>query len=439
MTNPPTGGDPRPDIGIKQPDRPKLLEVLGPGLITGASDDDPSGIATYSQVGAQFGYNMAWSMLFSWPLMCAIQEISARIGRVTGRGIAGNLKRHYPRPVLVVLVGLLLVANTLNLGADLGAMGAALKLVIGGPQLLYVAAFALASTLLEIFARYSRYVSVLKWLTLALFAYVGVTFVVHVPWATVAWKLVAPHIDWTPAYITALVAVFGTTISPYLFFWQAEEEVEELKERAGARPLERAPRQARKEFARIRWDTYIGMAFSNLVALFIIITCAATLNAHGITNIQTSAQAAEALRPIAGRAAFAVFALGIVGTGLLAVPVLAGSAAYAVGEAFGWHVGLTRKFKRAHAFYGVIAASMLVGAALNFTPIDPIKALFWSAVINGVVSVPVMGMMLLLGANAEVMGRFTLTRGLKTTGWLATGVMAAAVTAMFVTMATGGS
>jgi Mn2+/Fe2+ NRAMP family transporter len=423
---------------VKQPERPKLLEVLGPGLITGASDDDPSGIATYSQVGAQFGFNMAWAMLFSWPLMCAIQEISARIGRVTGRGIAGNLKQHYPRPVLAVLVGLLLIANTLNLGADLGAMGAALKLVIGGQQLFYVAAFAVASTLLEIFARYSRYVSVLKWLTLALFAYVGVTLVVHVPWGTVAWRLVAPHIEWTPAYITALVAIFGTTISPYLFFWQAEEEVEEVKERKGAKPLERAPRQARKEFTRIRWDTYIGMAFSNLVALFIIITCAATLNAHGVTNIQTSAQAAEALRPIAGPAAFFVFALGIVGTGLLAVPVLAGSAAYAVGEAFGWHVGLARKFSRAHAFYGTIAVSMLVGAVLNFTPIDPIKALFWSAVINGVVSVPVMVMMMLLGANSKVMGKFTLPRGLKTVGWIATAVMAAVVAAMLVTMALGG-
>ena len=439
MTKATAPGAPNRHEDVKQPERPKLLQVLGPGLITGASDDDPSGIATYSQGGAQFGFNMAWAMLFSWPLMCAIQEISARLGRVTGRGIAGNLKLHYPRPVLAVLIALLLIANTLNLGADLGAMGAALKLVIGGNALYYVGAFAVVSTLLEIFARYSRYVSVLKWLTLALFAYVGVTFVVHVPWGTVALRLVAPHIDWTPAYITALVAIFGTTISPYLFFWQAEEEVEEVKERDGAKPLERAPKQAKAEFARIRLDTYIGMGISNVVALFIIVTCAATLNAHGITNIQTSAQAAEALRPIAGPAAFFVFALGIVGTGLLAVPVLAGSAAYAVGEAFGWHVGLSRKFNRAHAFYATIAVSMLVGAALNFTPIDPIKALFWSAVINGVVSVPVMVMMMLLGANPAVMGKFTLTWGLKTVGWLATGVMALAVAAMFVTMAMGKS
>ena len=380
---------------------------------------------------------MAWAMLFSLPLMCAIQEISARIGRVTGRGIAGNLKLHYPRPVLAVLVGLLLVANTLNLGADLGAMGAALRLVIGGNALFYVGAFAVVSTVLEIFVRYSRYVSVLKWLTLALFAYVGVAFVVHVPWGTVAYRLVAPHISWTPAYITALVAILGTTISPYLFFWQAEEEVEEVKERDGAKPLSRSPRAAKAEFARIRLDTYIGMAISNIVALFIIVTCAATLNAHGITDIQTSAQAAKALQPIAGKAAFLVFALGIVGTGLLAVPVLAGSAAYAVGEAFGWHVGLARRLRRAPAFYAVIAASMVVGALLNVTPIDPIKALFWTAVINGVVAVPVMAMMMLMGVRTDIMGRFTLTRGLRIVGWLATAVMAVAVAAMFVTMAMG--
>ncbi|WP_293898875.1 NRAMP family divalent metal transporter [Phenylobacterium sp.] len=436
MTLPPAAPDP-PDA-VKQPERPKLLQVLGPGLITGASDDDPSGIATYSQAGAQFGFNMAWTMLFSLPFMCAIQEISAHIGRVTGRGIAGNIKRHYPGPVLAGLVGLLLVANTLNLGADLGAMAAALKLVIGGPELFYVALFAVLSAGLEIFVRYSRYVSVLKWLTLALFAYVGVAFVVHMPWATVGLHLIAPHIQWTPAYITTFVAILGTTISPYLFFWQAEEEVEEVKERPGARPLDRAPAQASGEFARIRFDTYVGMALSNAVALFIILTTAATLNAHGVTDIQTSAQAALALQPIAGPAVFAVFALGIVGTGLLAVPVLAGSAAYAVGEAFGWHVGLARKFHRAKAFYGVIVAATVIGALLNFTTIDPIKALFWSAVINGVVAVPVMGMMMLLSSRRDAMGEFTLSGPLKVMGWLATALMAAASVTMFAMWGKGG-
>ncbi|MES2087215.1 MAG: divalent metal cation transporter [Pseudomonadota bacterium] len=434
MTQTATPGAPTPDEAVKKPERPKLLSVLGPGLITGASDDDPSGIATYSQAGAQFGFNMAWLMLFSWPLMCAIQEISARIGRVTGRGIAGNLKQHYPRGVLGVLVALLLVANTINLGADLGAMAAALKLVIGGPALLYVAGFGILSVLLEVFVRYARYVSVLKWLTIVLFAYVGVVFVVHVPWGTVALRLVAPKIDWTQAYLTTLVAILGTTISPYLFFWQAEEEVEEVKERDGAKPLARAPGQAGPELKRIRLDTYLGMGFSNVVALFIILTTAATLNAHGVTNIQTSAQAAEALRPIAGQATFVVFALGIVGTGLLAVPVLAGSAAYAVGEAFGWHVGLARKFGRAKGFYTTIIVATVVGAALNFTSIDPIKALFWSAVINGVVAVPVMTMMMLLASRTKVMGRFTLPLPLKLVGWAATAVMGAAAVGMFATM-----
>ncbi|MGI4878942.1 MAG: NRAMP family divalent metal transporter, partial [Janthinobacterium lividum] len=358
---------------IKQPERPKLLQILGPGLITGASDDDPSGIATYSQAGAQFGYDLGWVMLFSLPLMCAIQEISARIGRVTGRGIAGNLRLHYARPVVYSLVALLLVANTINLGADLGAMAAAIQLVAGGPALLYVALFALLSVVLEIFVRYSRYVSVLKWLTLSLFAYVGVAFVVHIPWGHVAYRMIVPHPTWSAAYLTIVVAIFGTTISPYLFFWQAEEEVEEVRERTGARPLIRAPDQAFAEFRRIRWDTYLGMMFSNLVALFVILTAAATLNAHGITDIQTSAQAAEALRPIAGPLVFAVFALGIVGTGLLALPVLAGSAAYAVGEAVGAHVGLARKLGHARFFYGVIIAATVVGAILNFTPLDPIK------------------------------------------------------------------
>jgi NRAMP (natural resistance-associated macrophage protein)-like metal ion transporter len=430
MTNTVTGG---------VPGKAKtLLQVLGPGLITGASDDDPSGIATYSQAGAQFGFNTGWTLLVSWPLMCAIQEISARIGRVTGRGLAANVQQHYPNSVVGVLVTLLLVANTINIGADLGAMAAALKLVTGGPELVFVAGFALFCVGTEVFVQYNRYVRVLKWLTLALLTYVAVAFVVHIPWGTVALRMVAPQIEWTPAYITVVVAILGTTISPYLFFWQAEEEVEEVKERDGAKPLERAPHQAKEEFKRIRLDTYIGMALSNLVALFIMLTTAATLHAHGVTDIQTSAQAAEALRPVAGPAVFVIFALGIIGTGLLAVPVLAGSAAYAVGESLGWHVGLTRKPRRAKGFYSVIAAATLVGGLLNFSSLDPIKALFWSAVINGVVAVPVMAMMMLLGSRQQVMGRFVLPMPLKVVGWAATAVMGAAAVAMFATMGNGG-
>ena len=421
---------------VKQPDKPSLLSIMGPGLITGASDDDPSGIATYSQAGAQFGFSLGWVILFSLPLLCTIQEVSARIGRVTGRGLAGVIKLHFPRPVLVVLVGLLVVANTINLGADLGAMAAALKLLIGGPQLAYVAAFGLASVLLEVFMRYSRYVSVLKWLTLSLFAYVAVAFVVKTPWSTVGYHLLTPNIAFEAKYLTMVVAILGTTISPYLFFWQAEEEVEEVKERPGAIPLIRAPDQAKSEFRRIRIDTYVGMAFAHLVALFIIISTAVTLHAHGVTDIQTSAEAALALKPIAGPFVFLVFALGIIGTGLLGLPILAGSAAFALGETFGWHVGLARKPRRAPAFYATIAVATLVGIGLNFSAIDPIKALFWSAVVNGVVATPIMVMMMVLSSSKKVMGDFTLPTGLKLVGWVATAVMALASVAMFATWGT---
>jgi NRAMP (natural resistance-associated macrophage protein)-like metal ion transporter len=419
---------------VKQPERPRLLQILGPGLITGASDDDPSGIATYSQAGAQFGYDLGWTLLFSWPLMCAIQEISARIGRVTGHGLAGNLKRRYPAAALYPMIALLVIANTINLGADLGAMAAAAGLLVKGPQLLFVALFAAVILALEVFVRYARYVSVLKWLSLSLFAYVGVALVVQVPWASVGHRLIEPAISLRKDYLTVVVAILGTTISPYLFFWQAEEEVEEVREREDAEPLRLAPEQARPEFRRIRIDTLIGMAFSNLVALAIVVSTAATLNAHGVTSIQTSSQAAEALRPIAGPLAFVIFALGIVGTGLLAAPVLAGSAAYALGEAFGWRVGLSRKLKRAKHFYAVLAALMLAGALLNFTPIDPIKALFWSAVINGVVAVPVMAMMMHLSTQPKVMGRFVLPPALRLVGWAATAVMGAAAVGMFATL-----
>ena len=417
----------------KQPERPKLFEIMGPGLITGASDDDPSGIATYSQAGAQFGYALGWTLVLTYPLMCAIQRISAEIGRVTGRGLAGNLRRHYPGWLLNAMVGLLLLANIINIGADLGAMGAALKLLVAGPLLVYVAGFGLLSVVLEVFLRYARYVSVLKWLTLSLFAYVATVFVVGVPWGTVFGHLLVPHISLRADYLTVVVAVFGTTISPYLFFWQAGEEVEDMNERADSASLLDEPSAAPRELRRIRIDTYVGMGLSNIVALFIVWTTAATLNAHGITNIQTSSQAAEALRPLAGPFAFTVFALGIIGTGMLTVPVLAGSAAYAVGEARGWPIGLGRQPQKARAFYATIAAATVIGVVLNFTPLDPVKALVWSAVVNGVVAVPIMVMTVLMAARRDVMGDFAIGPVLKALGWLATAVMAVAALGMFAT------
>jgi NRAMP (natural resistance-associated macrophage protein)-like metal ion transporter len=410
-----------------------LLGLLGPGLITGASDDDPSGIATYSQAGAQFGYSMVWVMLFTWPLMAAIQEISARIGRVTGHGIAGNIRRYYPTWLLRGIVALLLAANIINLGADLGAMGEALRLLVGGPPRLYVVAFAVGCALLEIFVRYERYVSILKWTSVSLFAYVATTLVVDVPWAQVAYNLVVPTLSWDKDYIVAIVAVLGTTITPYCFFWQSSQEAEDERIDPAAHALIDAPGEARSEINRIRIDTYLGMGFSNLISLFIIITTAATLHAHGITDIQTSSRAAEALRPIAGVFTFALFAAGIIGIGALSVPVLAGSAAYALGEALDWPTGLARRPLDAKAFYGAIAAATLVGVVINFVHLDPIKALFWSAVINGVVAAPLMVVIMLMAMQRQVMGAFTLPPLLWAMGWLSTGAMAVAVAAMFLT------
>ena len=409
------------------------MGFLGPGLITGASDDDPSGIATYSQVGAQFGYAMTWLMLFTWPLMAAIQEISARIGRVTGDGIAGNIREHYPRWLLLVIVALLVVANVINLGADLGAMAAALQLIVGGPTHLYVIGFAVLCALLEVFLRYENYVRVLKWTAVSLLAYVATAFAVNVPWRQVISHIVVPSVAWDRDYLVAVVAVLGTTITPYCFFWQSSEEAEDERIDPAAHRLIDAPSEAPAEIDRIRLDTYLGMGFSNLISLFIIITTAATLNAHGVTDIQTSAQAAEALRPIAGVFTFALFALGIIGIGLLAVPVLAGSAAYALGEALGWPTGLSRLPRDAKAFYATVAIATLIGVFINFLDIDPIKALFWSAVLNGIVAVPLMAVIMIMAMQPRVMGAFILPRPLWAMGWLTTGVMAAAVAAMLAT------
>lgn len=407
-----------------------LLTVLGPGLITGASDDDPSGIATYSQAGAQFGYGLTWTMLFSYPLMSAVQEISARIGRTTGRGIAGNMRVYYPNWLLQAIVILLLIANTINIGADLGAMADALRLIVGGPQLLYVVLFAGISVALEIFLKFSRYVSILKWLTVSLFAYFGTILFVHVPWAEIARGLFIPTLSPDPQFWTTVVAIFGTTISPYLFFWQASQEVEEEKADPRRKPLKKAPRQSTHAIKRIRVDTYVGMAFSNVVALAIMITAGATLHAGGVTDITSSSQAAEALKPVAGQFAFTIFALGIIGTGLLAIPVLAGSAGYALGEARKWPIGLEREPLKAKAFYATIALATFLGACLDFTPVNPIKALYWSAVVNGVVAVPVMVVMMLMTARRDVMGNAVVPVAARLVGWAATGIMTLAAAVM---------
>jgi NRAMP (natural resistance-associated macrophage protein)-like metal ion transporter len=411
-----------------------FLSKLGPGLITGASDDDPSGIATYSQTGAQFGYSMMWLMLFSWPLMIAIQEICARIGRVTGVGIAANMRKHYPAPLLYGIVSLLCLANIFNLGADIGAMGAAGQLLLGGPILPYVFFFSVVSLLLQMYVRYTKYVNYLKWLTVALFAYILTAFVAHVNWGQALRATILPSLHFNGRYFTTLIAVLGTTISPYLFFWQASEEAEDVRDNRKQHALKRAPWQAQEQFDRIRVDTVVGMGFSNLVALFIILTTAATLHVAGITDIQTSAEAAKALEPLAGRFAFVLFALGIVGTGLLAVPVLAGSAAYGVAEAFKWRASLERRPREARRFYGVLAVATMIGLALNFVGINPIRALFWSAVLNGIVSVPLMVVTMLMAVNPKVMGQFTLPRGLKAVGWIATLVMLAASIGLFASL-----
>ena len=398
------------------------LSVLGPGLVTGAADDDPSGIATYSQVGAQFGYGLPWPLLFSFPLMAAIQEICARIGASTGKGIAQNLRDNYPRALLQFVVVLLVIANVINLGADLGAMGAALSLLIPGPLLPATIAFGVISVLLEVFVSYGRYAAVLKWATLSLFAYFAVVILAEVDWWAAIKGTVVPSFKFDKDHAMALVAILGTTLSPYLFFWQSGQEVEE-QHRRHVKPLMISPRTAGAELKRIRTDTLVGMGFSNLTAIVIVIATAATLHQAGVTEIDSAVKAAEALRPIAGELAFALFAIGIISTGLLAVPVLAGSAAYAVAESFGWREGLNRRPREAKAFYAVIAVATLAGVAMNFFAINPMKALYWSAVVNGLLAPPLMLVTMLIARNRKVMGDLAISGVLEFGGWLSTAVM----------------
>jgi NRAMP (natural resistance-associated macrophage protein)-like metal ion transporter len=409
-----------------------LIKKLGPGLVTGAADDDPSGIATYSQAGAQYGYGLLWSVLFTTPLMIGIQVVSARIGRVTGHGLAANIRERFPRPLLYFIVSLLLVANTVNIAADLGAMGDALVLVAGGRSEIYDVLFVLVSLTLQIFIPFPRYAPILKWLTLALFAYVGAVLVVHVSlWDSLVGTLL-PTLSFDGSYLAIFVAVLGTTISPYLFFWQASQEVEEQRATPGHEPLREAPTQARSHLARIKIDTTLGMIYSNLIAFCIMLTTAVTLHGAGVTDVRSAAQAAEALRPLAGQFAFLLFAAGIIGTGLLAVPILAGSAAYAVSETFRWPIGLT--LAQARGFYAILIVATVLGVAIDLYGVDSMRMLVWSAIVNGVISVPIMVVMMLLAGNPAVMGPFVVSRRLKALGWLAVGVMGAAVVAMLALM-----
>jgi Mn2+/Fe2+ NRAMP family transporter len=414
------------------------VRQLGPGLITGAADDDPSGIATYSQAGAQFGYSMLWAVLFTYPLMVGIQMVSARLGCITGRGLAANVKAVFPRWVLYSIVSLLLMANTVNIAADVAAMGEALRLLVGGSARLYSVGFGALCLVLQVFLRYETYVRYLKWLTLVLLSYVAVIFTIHVPWNTVVRELAFPNLVLDNSTITVIVAVFGTTISPYLFFWQAAQEVEDLRavfaRNGHSTLLPHAEEVARRHLRRIRWDTYLGMGFSNLIAFFIILSTAATLHAAGLVNFQTSAQAAGALRPLGGQVTFLLFSLGIIGTGMLAVPVLAGSAAYAVSESFDWQSGMDRKLHEAVEFYAIIAVATVGGVILNFTHLDPMRALLWSAEINGVIAVPIMAIMMLLARREDIMGQFVIRPTLRRLGWAATAVMAVTVVAMAATM-----
>ena len=408
---------------------PSFLRRVGPGVVTGAADDDPSGIATYTQAGAQFGTGVLWTVFLSLPFMIAIQLVSARIGRQSGQGIAANLRQHTPRAFLFTIVALLLAANTINIAADIAAMGEALQLVVGGGEHYHAVAFGVVTVLLQVFVPYRRLAPILKWLTLSLIVYVAAAFTIDIPWARVAHDLVLPHVEAGSAFWMMIVAVLGTTISPYLFFWQAAQEVEEMR-LAGIRAGHESPATLKRALRRVRLDTIVGMVFSNGVAFFVMLMGAVVLHGAGITDVQTAAQAAQALRPLAGDLAFVLFAFGIIATGMLAVPVLASSAAYAMAEAFGWPEGLERHWHEAKRFYAIIAIATIVGTGLDFTPIDPMKALYWSAVINGVVAVPIMAAMMLLAAKPAVMGPLTVRRKTRVLGWGTVVLMSGAVAMM---------
>jgi NRAMP (natural resistance-associated macrophage protein)-like metal ion transporter len=412
---------------------PGFLAKLGPGLITGAADDDPSGISTYSVAGAAFGYSFLWTALFSFPLMATVQLMCARLGMVTGRGLAGVIRLRYPPWVLWPACLLLLVANVFNIGADLGGMADAMQMVTGIRSYYWTPSFALLITGLLIWTSYNLIARVFKWLTLVLFAYVITAFLARPDWAGVFHGAFVPHIEWTRSYMSVLVGILGTTISPYLFFWQAAQKVEEDRNHGKTTVAQRRG-STNQELSVASEDVFTGMFVSNLVMFFIVLTTAATLHAHGVKNIETAKQAAEALRPLAGKGAYWLFTLGLIGTGMLGVPVLAGSCAYAIAEAASWKgASLSKKPRRAWRFYMVIAGAMVVGLALDFAGLNAVKMLFWSAVVNGVLAPPLVVLVVLLTSDKKVMGQRANSRGAKVLGWICAAVMSAAALALAVT------
>lgn len=411
----------------------KILKNLGPGFITGASDDDPSGIGTYSQTGAQFGYTQLWTTLFSFPFMTVVQEMCGRIGLVTGKGLAGVIRHHYPRQILYGAVLLLIVANTINIGANLGAMASSVQMLLPLPFPVLLLIIMLITLMLEIFVSYKLYAKYLKYLTFSLFAYIITGLLVKQDWGAIIHATFIPSISFSKEYLLNIVAILGTTISPYLFFWQASEEVEEEVENKKLRMMGVGiPRITTRDIRTMRFDTTMGMLFSIIVMFFIIITTASTLHQSGITKIETAPQAAEALRPVAGDWAFFLFTLGIVGTGLLAIPVLAGSASYALSESFGWKEGLYRKFQQAHGFYGVITLATIAGLLINFTSIKPFTLLYYTAVLNGICAPPLLILIMLIANSEKIMGRFTNASLSNWLGWIIVAVMSIASIALLV-------
>lgn len=409
--------------------------MLGPGLTTGASDDDPSGIATYSQTGAKYGFQFLWLAIFTFPLMAVVQEMCARIGLVTGRGLAGNIRRHYSKKVLYSCAALLFGANAFNIGANLGAMAKAVQLIVPGANyVLVLFGFTFLCLALQIFTPYARYAKYLKWLALVLFTYILSAFLADINWGEALKHLVVPRMQFTQDQILLVCAILGTTISPYLFFWQTSQEVED-QILDGRTSIAQRSGGTKPEMRKMRIDVWSGMALSNIVMFFIIAACGGVLFTNGITEITSAAQAAEALRPFAGDATYFLFAIGIIGTGLLAIPVLAGSSSYALSESFKWREGMYRPLRQAHAFYGVIIISMFVGLGINFLGIDPFKALIYSAVANGIVAPVVLILIVRLSSNKKIMGEWVNKRYVTIIGWIATTVMlvsgVAAIIALF--------